>query len=273
MITVICDSTAYITRDEATELGVKLVPVNYYVNGQIYNEIYSDYNGEFVALLDKYGAKSKTSQTNTATFLSAYEHELRRGNQVLCLTLSSRLSGTYSSASIAARELGSKDIVVVDSLTTAGGLLLTVRRAIEMVKSGHTLEQIASQLEDTRDSVGIAFTVDDMEPLRRSGRLGIVRQSVGTLLNIRPVLTLVEGSVVSGGVARGKQELRRKLIELVDKRAKQVVLHYIKDESSVHVLERELRQMLPSADICSRRLGPVLGVHLGTGVIGIAWRI
>ncbi|HEY8424024.1 MAG TPA: DegV family protein [Clostridia bacterium] len=272
MITLIVDSTAYITKKEASDLNIRIAPVTYYVNNQVYHEIYSDCNGDFINLLNSNINQCRTSQTNVATFLSAFEEELRKGNQVLCLTLSSRLSGTYSSASIAARELNNPNIIVVDSLLTAGGLFLLAKESVKMINQGMDLNQIALNLENIRDEIMIAFTVNDMTPLRRSGRLGIVRQSVGTILNNKPILKLVEGSVIHDGTARGKNEQLKKLAGKVPPTAQSVIVHYISDYHTAQELAKLIKTNNPSAYVSLRLLGPVLGVHLGVGVIGLVWK-
>lgn len=271
MITLIVDSTVYITKKEASDLNIRIAPVTYYVKGQVYHEIYSDCNGDFINLL-KTNQECKTSQTNVATFLSAFEEEIRKGNQVLCLTLSSRLSGTYSSASIAARELNTPNIIVVDSLLTAGGLFLLAKEAVKMINSGLSLEEIVPKLEKIRNEIMITFTVDDIMPLRRSGRLGIVRQSVGTILNNKPILKIVEGSVIHDGTARGKSEQLKKLSNKVPKNAQSVIIHYINDYSTAQKLAQAIKDNIPSVNVSIRLLGPVLGVHLGVGVIGLVWK-
>lgn len=123
--------------------------------------------------------------------------------EVLCLTISSRLSGTYSNASLAAKSVGGA-IRIVDGRTTAGGSCLLLRHAAQRIREGAQLQPLAEELRALREQIGIAFSVTDMNPLRRSGRLGIVRQSVGTILNIRPILQLVQGGVVACDTARGK---------------------------------------------------------------------
>lgn len=271
MITLIVDSTVGISRKEANDLNLKIAPVSYYVQGQVYHEIYSDCNGDYIRLLDSNSGKCKTSQTNVATFLSAFEEELRKGNQILCLTLSSRLSGTYSSASIAARELQSSDIAVLDSLLTAGGLYLLAKKAQKLISSGMNLFDILTQMENFRNNIMIAFSVDDIMPLRRSGRLGLVRQSVGTILNIKPLLVCIEGSVVSDGVARGKGEQIKKLLEKITPKTKTIIIHYISNILTAQKIEREIKEINPEANVSLRILGPVLGVHLGTSIIGVVW--
>ena len=271
MITLIVDSTVCMTRKEANDLNVKIAPVTYYVQGQVYHEIYADCNGDYIRLLNSNNGKCKTSQTNVATFLSAFEEEIRKGNQVLCLTLSSRLSGTYSSASIAARELNNPNIVVVDSLLTAGGLFLLVKEAAKWINQGLSLKEIVPKLESYRNNIMIAFSVDDIMPLRKSGRLGFVRLSVGTILNLKPLLMCVEGSVISDGLAHGRKEQIKKMCKKVPPYADTVIIHYIKDIVTAQKIEAEIKKNNPSANISLRILGPVLGVHLGTSLVGVVW--
>ena len=203
--------------------------------------------------------------------MSTFEELLRQGFEILCLTISSHLSGTYSSASIAAREIGSRKIRVVDSLTTGGGLYLLVKEAKLRTLTGMSMEEIALQIENLREKVAIAFSVDDMTPLRKSGRLGIVRQSVGTILNLKPLLLCENGSIVSIGSARGQYEQIRQLIAEVPSQIKDGIVHFIGDSRAAQKTADEMKRLKLTDETQLRPLGPVLGIHLGIGVLGIAW--
>ena len=139
MITMITDSSAYFDKAEARALGIKIVPMSYTVDGQVYSESYRDQNGDFENLL-RSNKRFSTSQPNLSAFLSCFEEEITMGNQVLCVTISSRLSGAYSTAHMAAKQTGSEHIAVFDSRLTAGGLYLLIKEANKLIESG--LEQI-----------------------------------------------------------------------------------------------------------------------------------
>jgi DegV family protein with EDD domain len=109
---------------------------------------------------------------------------------VLCIVISSRLSGAWSSAVTAAREVGSSKVAVIDSLSTAGGLYYQVVRARELADRGLSHAELADRCTEMRQSSGVAFSVENMSALRRSHRLGPLNQSVNTILNCRPVLLL-----------------------------------------------------------------------------------
>ena len=271
MITIVTDSTSYLTREEALQLGVKVVPISYSAAGMTFSENYIGGNGNFEALIKRWGDNCRTSQANMAAFLSTFDQILRKGRSILCITMSSRLSGTYSSASVAAREAHSDKIVVVDSLTTAGGLAMLLRAARARLDAGATLTEVAQHIEGLREKVCIKFSVDDMRPLRRSGRLGIVRLSVGTVLNIKPILKCEDGSVVSDGVARGEAERLSKLIAKIPEGCPEIVVHYISDLKSAVKLAKLLESRSIKPRVTLRKLGPVLGIHLGLGVIGVVY--
>ena len=113
------------------------------------------------------------------------------------------------------------------------------------------------------------FTVDDITPLRRSGRLGNVRMSISTILNIRPVLKCEDGCIVAGGIARGKHDQYKMLLTTLPAApCRCVVEGFMANE---HMTELKLRVEAAGHEVCVRKLGPVLGVHLGIGSLGLAW--
>lgn len=270
MIAIVTDSTSYITRKEAQQLGVHLVPVTYTVDGRPFNELHVDQNGAFEQLIAQ-GKELRTAQTPLATFLSTFEELLAQGYDILCITLSSRLSGTYSTASMAARELQSERIHLVDSRSVAGGALELVRSAASKIQQGQRVQEIAEALRKEREKIGIAFTVSDMGPLRKSGRLRMARASIGTVLNIRPILRVIDGGVICIGAVRGRYEMLRRLIDEVPDAARRLIVHHIADEKTAYRLVRELQARFPHVPIEVRPGGPVLAIHLGLGVAGIVW--
>lgn len=270
MITIVTDSSACLKKADALIMGVEIVPMGYTVNGRPYFESYSDQNGDVESIF-KYNSVFSTSQPNPAAFLSCFEEELAKGNEVLCITISSRLSGTYSAAHAAAKQAGSGKVSVFDSYLTAGGLHLLIKKAGELIRSGLALEEIMEKLAEIRNRITIAFSVDDIAPLRRSGRIGLVRMSVGTILNRKPILLLNEGIVVSGSIARGDADAVKKLARLISTRAEEIIINYIGNSRLATNLYNVLKSAEPSVPISLSKLGPVLGIHLGFNVIAVAF--
>ncbi|MCL2807828.1 MAG: DegV family protein [Coriobacteriia bacterium] len=274
MITIVTDSSVCLKKAEAEALSVRLVPLNYTVDGQSYSESYSDHNGDFETLLRGSGAYSgayTTSHPNLAAYLSCFEEELQKNNEVLCITISSRLSGAYSTAYASAKQTENKGIAVFDSLLTAGGLYLLVKEAKKLVEQGLGLGEILDVLPAIRDRISIAFSVEDMAPLRKSGRLGFVRMNVGTILNIKPILLCKDGAVVSDKVVRGNAEVIKSLVAKIDNNAREVVINYIGDNHLASNLYHVAAEAFPQTKITLQKVGPVLGIHLGLKVIAVSF--
>ncbi len=270
MIAIVTDSTSYLTREEAAQLGVVVVPMTYTVgDSRSYSEGFIDNTDTAERLVADSIETMHTSQATLSAFTGAFTRLRKAGYDVLCVTISSRLSGTYANAVLAAREMEGLNIAVVDSLSVCGGLYLLIREAREVIRAGAQLFETARHLEALRTRIHTAFSVDDMEPLRRSGRLGNVKLSISTILNIKPLLTVTDGSIVSMGVARGRVEQMKKLRQFV-KSAKGDLLveRFLGDTEAAH-LTRQLES--EGFKVEQRRVGPVLGAHLGSGCVGVAW--
>lgn len=270
MIALVTDSSACLTKEEAMKIGIRVVPLTYNVDGHQFTEGFSGSNGNYAELLSR-AESAVTRQARTSVFASTFEELFRSGFEILCVVMSSRLSGTYSSARTAAQEIGGR-VAVLDSQTTGAGLAYLLKYARSLADDELTLENITAACQEFRSRLGLGFSVDNIEKLRRSGRLGIVRQSVNSILNIRPVLCLRQGAIASFGNARGKQEQGEMLASMVPESADSITVHYFSTPHSTHRLTELLRKRFPHVPIRLCELGPVLGIHIGLGTIGVAWR-
>jgi DegV family protein with EDD domain len=271
MIVLVTDSTAYFTQKEAKALGVVQVPMTYTYEGRtLYTEGYIDEDESTMLPTVAVGVNHySTAQASLAEFLSTLEDILAEGNQAIVITISSRLSGTYANARKAAQELGPDRVAVVDSKTTAGALYLLLAKAREWIDAGLPLPDVVTKVKEAREKTRTFFSVEDMEPLRRSGRLGFVRLSVSTILNIRPILKLTSGGVNAYGMARGRQEQLRSLEDAVAKYQGPVVVQHCRADSMASQLTQRLRDK--GIPVMERLLGPVLAIHLGSGCLSVAW--
>jgi len=269
MIAIVSDSSILLSKKEAVDLGIHIVPMRYAAAGHSFHEQYSDTNGEFESLLNTY--KCTTSQPSSAAYMSTFKELRRQGYEVLCFVISSRLSGSYSSASIAAKEVDEGKIRIVDTRTVGGGIRFLAERAKELIEQNFSLEEIALTLERERDNTAIVFSVENMEPLRRSGRLGFIRQSIGTVLNIRPILVCREGAIVSEGFAKGSRQQMEKIVETIPKNVKKIIIHYLGNKSLANDLAAAISGKFPNITPIIAMAGPVLGIHLGIPAIGAAW--
>ncbi|MDD4799349.1 MAG: DegV family protein, partial [Clostridia bacterium] len=260
MIKIITDTSAYLKKSDAEEMDVKVIPITYTVGNKLYYESYADDNDNFEELFNS-KLKLATSQPNPAAFLNAFEEELAQDNEVICLTLSSRLSGTHRSACMAAEQTESENIFVFDSQLAAGGLFLLISETKKLIDHGQTFAQIVKELPKIRDRISVTFSVDDMTPLRNSGRIGFVRMSVGTILNIKPILQCKDGGVVFDSVARGNNEIIKKLAAKIPPDVEEAVINYIANNRTAPNLYNIVKEKFPNIKIRFSKMGPVLGVH------------
>lgn len=271
MIRIVTDGTACLSYSLATQMGVRVVPVTYSVAGRLYHESYLDNSGDAERLIAENPGKCLTSHPPVAVFADVFRNLMKDGDEVLCLVISSRLSGTFSSATIASRDVDTARIAVVDSLTTAGGLTLLLKFARELVDRGLALDEVVRSVEAKRGAIGLAFSVNDMSSLRKSGRLGDVRQSIGNVLNVRPILTLADGAVMAQGVSRGDTQTVKALLDRVPSEAGYILVHHLGDKYDPVAVMQLLRERFPDAQVTARPLGSTLRIHLGAGFIVIAW--
>ena len=154
-------------------------------------------------------------------------------------------------------------------------MLLLCRRALELSKTVSSLHELAERMQQERAKTGVVFSLDSMDALRRSGRIGIVRQSVSTILNIRPVLRCQDGAVISLGTARGRTEQMKKLIDAMSNNPKQIVVNASQEAAAGAALPAAAGSsagaLSPRRRLPAHGVGPILSHHLGRGAIGISW--
>lgn len=270
MIYLVTDTTAGLTRQEARALHAVMVPMTYARQGRAF--IAEGYAEDFHPPRANAGvdlSQYTTAQASAAAFAGVFEQIVSGGHQALCLTISGRLSGTYLNACQAAKEVGQGQVAVVDSRTTGAALYLLLRRARQLLDEGMGLQEAAEQVQGISGHTHTLFSVEDMGPLRRSGRLGVVRLSVSSLLNVRPVLRVQDGGVVTHALARGRQQQLRELAAALQGPPRQVAVQHAAAPEEAEMLAQRLRAM--GHEVSVRGVGLVLSIHLGLPCLGIGW--
>ena len=203
------------------------------------------------------------------SFFNTFRWLRRADYEILCITISSKLSGTYNNAVQAARRMQGHHIQVVDSLCACSGLYLLIREASRMIGEGSGLSSTARQILRLRERVRTCFSVDDLAPLRRGGRLGAVRTGVSAMLNIKPILELRDGAVVHTGISRGKIDQCNKLVAFCEGASGRIAVEsFLGDDAAARLSIKLARE---DREVERRRVGPVLGAHLGRGCVGVTY--
>lgn len=271
MIAIVTDSTAYFTSEQAQKLDITMLPIQYFVGEKSFWERPSGENGTapFCGTSDG-GHACRTKEISVKRYVRTFRRLLQTADQVLCLTLSSRLSSCYRNALAASEEFQEGRVYVFDTLTIGGGIQFLAERARRWEQSGLPFKQIVEKLQQTREKIGVVFSVDNLSMLRQGGRLSRVKQSVNTILNIRPILMIKNGSLVSDGRARGSYAQTAALLKRIPQSAEQVMIHFIQKREEVKLLYSSAVRHFPSPPLLTE-LGPVMEAHTGAGLLGAAW--
>jgi len=217
-----------------------------------------------------------TSQPTPQDFLTAYE-DLAEYERIYVLNVSSKVSGTYQSASLAAAELGGDKVRVIDTLTASLAIAMLSHAVQRRLARGTTDEEIDALVGRFHETCGVVFTVETLEYLQRGGRIGRAAALAGTLLNLRPILAITDGVVVALAKARGRQkalaEFRRRFEAATEDRpGLRVAIAHADAEEWVGTLSKLVWEVRPKAEIeFSASLGAVVGTHAGPGAVGFFW--
>ncbi len=269
MIEIIVDSCAHLTKKQAVSMGVTVLPMQYIVDGKVHTEQYSDDYGDYASVFKKAGSVS-TAPPEDTVFFNAIKSAQARGNEVLCITISSRLSTAYRSAKTVANQMGD-DVVVVDSMSTSGAMYLLVSEAVLLRDAGASLAEIEKYVVSMRDKTELFFYVDDMRPLLLSQRIGFVRQGVQTILNHKPLLCCKNGVVTQHTVARGIFQLIREMYMVIPEGERHIVITYFDDKLIADKIQEYIKIRRPNAFIEMQRGGPVIANHIGLNAIGVSF--
>lgn len=272
---IIVDSTADLVPEYRSRVHV--VPLTVHFGQEEYIDGVTIDHKTFYEKLIECDTLPTTSQATPDAFMREFEKAKAAGESAVVITLSSQFSGTYQSAMIAAAEYD--NIYVVDSATAAMGSGILVELAFRLLDEGKDALQIAKILEEEKKKIVIVALVDTLEYLKRGGRVSKTVALAGTMLNIKPVLSVVDGQIQMLGKARGSKMGNNLLVQQIDKAGgidftKPVLLGYsgISDtlllkymEDSRHIWEGNLDEVRYTT------LGSVIGTHAGPGAIAVAF--
>ena len=265
MITIVTDTSVGYSRAELESRGVKLVSLAYLISGIPHSEQPRGENGNYAEKMR--GKLLKTSQPTPIAFSRVFEELTENDGEVLCITLSSALSGTYSSAVKAAEPFGTS-VRVINSGTVSCGLHLLVDEAVNMLVCGMGLDEICNNRAQIKNKVSTVFSVDSLEPLRKGGRL-VLSKSANTTLNMRPILTCIDNIKLISN-ARGVKQRVDALVSAVPDNARRIFVMKSEGADTSRV-EAALSARFPHVKIHLRDVGPVISVHVGEGAMGISY--
>lgn len=272
-VRIVSDSTSDMPSDLAERLGVTLVPANVVIDDVNYRDGVDMTSDEFYQRLVSGPRLPTTSQPSVGTFQAAYQEILEQGDEIVSIHVSGKLSGTVNSAEQAKASLGdSAPIEVVDSEAASIALTLILLSAAESAQSSSSRQEVVDQVRRDMSRTSAVFALDTLEYLQKGGRIGKAQAFMGSLLSVKPILTLVDGEVHPLERPRNHQRAMRRLQELAREKGAVTRLGviYSTDEEWAAELLDSLSDLAPADQVVTARFGPALGTYVGPRAVGVA---
>lgn len=277
MIRIITDSTADFILTDAEALGVRVIPLTIHFGDSHFLDGIDLTPEQFYGMLAGSEKLPTTSQPAPGEFINEFLDAKQAGDDVVCILLSSALSGTFQSAQIAAAEADYDRIFIVDSRSVTLGLQLLVRRAVHLASAGCCASEIAADLEQAKKHLRLFAVVDTLKYLHRGGRLSATAALAGGLLGVKPLVTIAQdGSIGLAGKARGMAGAYVALFKKIEEAggiadANSVMVGYTGTKENAFPIMRYLTQNLHLPEPPLSMIGAVVGTHAGPGACGLAF--
>jgi DegV family protein with EDD domain len=274
-IAVVTDSTADLPANVYEENSIRVVPLHVRFGDETYREGVDLSSEEFYSKLASHKVMPRTSQPAPHEFEAVYRQLMDESDSIISIHMSSKLSGTYQSANIAADAIGTENIHVIDSNSVSAGTGLLALEAVRLSKLDTTVQEIVDKIEAIKTRLRLFFTVDTFEYMVKNGRIGKGTAFLGALLSIRPILAIANGEVEPIEKLRGSRD--RALMRLAEVVADSMpkgrplrgaVVHAVEPERGKAV-KQALEELLPVEDLLTCSLGAGIGSHSGPGTIGV----
>lgn len=277
-IKIITDSACDLSIDYVKNNNIEVLPLLVNINGEFIKDDLGQTisHNEFYKLIRE-GAMPSTTQVNVGAFMEVFEKAIKKGEDILYIGLSSVLSGTYNSA-VKAKEILLEDyekanIYTIDSLSVSAGEGILIYKAVELAKEGKDISTIVRELEGVKKKIIHSIIVDDLNHLKRGGRISGAVAAVGGLLNIKPTLKIdEEGKVVAGEKIKGRKRAIKYLLNEVKEKAvnieEQVIFICNADcLEDANDLKNMILQEVNPKEVVISDIGSVIGAHGGPGTL------
>lgn len=276
MIRILTDSSADITRAQAAQMQVNTVALDVSFGDDPYDAQNDETFETFYDMLAKCRALPTTSQPSPEGFLVLYNEAKAAGDDVIVITISSKISGTYQSACLAREMAAYSRIFVTDSLSAIMGQRLLVELAVAMRSEGADAEQIISAVENARNRVVIMAGLDTLKYLEKGGRIPKSTRVLGTMLGVKPLAELVGGKIVMAGKARGRTAAFSALMEMARKKSDfdpsfPICFGYTGDDTLCTAFRERFINTFHVQDFRTYPIGSVVGTHVGPGAFVVSY--
>ncbi len=277
VLKIIVDSGCDLPYNYITEHNLELISLTVHLKGEEYKDI-TEIQPKTVYDEMRNGSVPKTSQASINQFTEIFTKYAKEGQSCLYLAFSSQLSGTYQTACMVREQILEKypefDLTIIDTKAASLGLGLIVHHAVKLLESGATKETIIKEAEFYCEHMQHLFTVDNLEYLRRGGRVSNVSAFVGGLLNIKPLLHVEDGKLIPLEKIRGRKKVLKRMVDLMDERgadlSNQLIgISHADDEETAILVKKMMEEKFGCKHFFINMIGSVIGAHTGPGAIAV----
>jgi len=274
-VRIVTDSTADIPKKIAEELGIIVVPLKVSFGTEVYRDGVDITSAAFISRLQEESTLPTTSQPSPGEFVAIYEKLIAKGDTIISIHISGKLSGTMQSAQTAKTVTDSRDIYIIDSKSASLGLGLIVIAAAKAAREDRSVHEILSMIKDKVDKSFILFLVETLDYLEKGGRIGKASALLGSLLKIKPILTIDdEGQIIPLEKVRGTSKALQRISQIVAERIDNSIRYswamvYGNNYPGVIKLREQLLPLLKCENVLINEIGPVITAHTGPGLIGV----
>lgn len=269
---LVTDSTAYLPDVVTSVHNIEVVPVQVIIDGVAFNESDS-LTTDHIAAAFAAGKDVTTSRPSPEQFVAAFNELIARGStEIVSVHLSSELSGTYESALLASQRVD-VPVHVIDSRLIGMAMGSAIESGAQLAAQGASGSAVAAHIQARCARAHIWFSVDTLEYLQRGGRIGAVQARIGSVLSVKPILTMVDGRVESLEVVRTTTKATERLIEIAisaNTDECDFAVHFVGDSARAETIAQALCEKLGLASVTITPAGAVVGVHTGPGTVAIA---
>jgi len=272
-VRIVTDSTSDIPPHLAQQLGISVVPLSVVFGEDVYKENTDITPDLFYDKLVKSKDLPTTSAPSVGDFLTIYREVLKETDEIVSIHLSSKLSATYNNACQAAAQLNDEGarIDVVDSQVISLGMLFLARASAAAAAAGASVDSIKKMMDGMIPRMHIYVLLDTLEYVRRGGRIGRARAFIGTMMRVKPILSIRDGEVHPEERVRTRAHALDRMFQMATsfQSVDEIGVAYSTNAQEAEAMKLRLEQALDGTKVEMTRLGPVIGVHGGPGVLGI----
>lgn len=277
------DSTLDLTPEVCEKYDITVIPMSVTIDGKSYKYNVDEKELSCAEFYEKLGggAACSTSQINYKDFKDNFEPVLRQGRDILYISFTSGMSSTFGTCNVAINDLKAKyperKIIAVDSLSASIGEGVLVHTAAKMRKNGTDIDTLAKWVEENRTKVCHWFVVDDLDQLKKGGRISPTAAAFGKALGIRPLISVdMNGKLTAVSKIRGQQKVYSEIVSRlvsdgVDTQEQTVIIGHANCPEKAAQLKKIIKEKKLVKHVIIANVGPVIGAHVGSGMLALAF--